>query len=80
MLPSHDEARRFLRDLESALREFDLPLNHKKTKVIELPIGIEKNWKHQLSDLPKVGESGMVEYPQVNTFIDTALMLGNGNG
>lgn len=77
---SHDEAQRFLRDLESALREFDLPLNHKKTKVIELPIGIEKNWKHQLSDLPKVGESGMVEYPQVNTFIDTALMLATETG
>ena len=77
---SHDEAQRFLRDLEETLREFDLPLNHKKTKVIELPVGIEKNWKHQLSDLPKVGESGMVEYPQVNTFIDTVLMLATEAG
>ena len=77
---SYDTAQRFLRDLEEALREFDLPLNHKKTKVIELPIGVEKNWKHQLSDLPKVGESGMVEYPQVNTFIDTALMLAAATG
>lgn len=77
---SHDEAQRFLRDLEEDLREFDLPLNHKKTKVIELPIGIEKNWKHQLSDLPKVGKSGIVEYPQVNTFIDTALMLATETG
>lgn len=77
---SYDEAQRFLRDLEKALREFDLSLNHKKTKIIELPVGIEKNWKHQLSDLPKVGKSGMVEYPQVNTFIDTALMLATEMG
>ena len=77
---SHDEAQRFLRDLEEALREFDLPLNHKKTKVFELPIGVEKNWKHQLSDLPKVGESGVVEYPQVNTFIDMASMLATETG
>ena len=77
---SHDEAQRFLRDLEGALNEFDLPLNHKKTKVIELPIGIEKNWKHQLSDLPKSGKSGMIEYPQVNTFIDTALMMATKTG
>ena len=77
---SHDEAQRFLRDLEEALREFDLPLNHKKTKVLELPIGIEKNWKHQLGDLPRLGESGMVEYPQVNTFIDTALKLAMETG
>ena len=33
-----------------------------------------------MSDLPKVGESGMVEYPQVNTFIDTALMLATDAG
>lgn len=77
---SHDEAQRFLRDLEKALHEFDLSLNHKKTKIIELPVGIENNWKHQLSDLPKVGESETVEYPQVNTFIDTSLMLATEMG
>ncbi len=77
---SHDEAQRFLRDLEDVLREFDLTLNHKKTKVVELPVGIEKNWKSQLGDFPKVGESGMVEYPQVNTYIDTALMLATETG
>ncbi len=72
---SYEEAQLFLRDLQQALREFDLPLNHKKTKITELPIGIDKNWKHQLCDLPTVGKSGMVEYPQVNTFIDTAIKL-----
>lgn len=72
---SYEEAQRFLMDLERCLREFDLLLNHKKTRIIELPIGMDKSWKHQLGDLPKVGKSGMVEYPQVNAFIDTALML-----
>ena len=77
---SYDEAQRFLRDLQEELRVFDLPLNHKKTKITELPIGIDKNWKHQLSDLPKIGELGIVEYPQVNTFIDTALKLAKDTG
>lgn len=77
---SFDKAERFLKDLETSLREFDLQLNHKKTKIIELPTGIEKIWKHQLNDLPRVGEFGMVEYPQVNTFIDTALKLANDYG
>lgn len=62
------------------MREFDLPLNHKKTRIIELPIGVEKNWKHQLSGLPTLGASGKVEYPQVNTFIDTALKLATETG
>lgn len=74
-LSSYDETQRFLKDLEEILLEFDLPMNHKKTRIIELPIGVDKNWKHQLSDLPKVGVSGMVEYPQVNMYIDTALNL-----
>lgn len=72
---SYEQAERFLRDLEESLREFDLPLNHKKTRIITLPIGFEKNWKHRLSDLPSIGKSGTVEYPQVNTFIDAALEL-----
>lgn len=77
---SHDQALVFLKDLEEALRDFDLNLNHKKTKIIELPIGIEKNWKHQLNDLPQIGPSGFVEYPQINTFIDTALSLATETG
>lgn len=77
---SYERAECFLRDLETALREFDLQLNHKKTKIVELPTGVEKDWKHQLSVLPVVGNSGMVEYPQVNTFIDTALKLATDTG
>lgn len=72
---SYEEAQRFLRELEKALRDYDLSLNNKKTNIIPLPIGIEKEWKHQLSELPKTGESGMVEYPQVNKYIDVALSL-----
>ena len=74
---SYEQAELFLKDLEETLREFDLPLNHKKTRIIELPIGIEKNWKHKLSGMPVEGSSGQIEYPQVNTFIDTALDLAN---
>lgn len=77
---SHDNAQRFLRALEESLREYDLSLNHKKTRIVELPISIEKNWKHLLNDMPKVAKSGMIEYPQVNTFIDTALSLAKETG
>lgn len=74
-----DEANRFLSDLEEELRKYDLPLNHKKTRIIELPVNAEKSWKHQLSDIPVVGNSGFVEYPQVNHFIDVALSLAVEN-
>lgn len=41
---NYDEAQRFLADLELTLHEFDLPLNHKKTEIINLPIEIDKEW------------------------------------
>lgn len=74
---SHECAMRFLKELEETLGKFDLPLNHKKTQIIELPIGIEKNWKHLINALPTVGVSGVVDYPQVNAFIDTAFRLAS---
>lgn len=77
---SYDEAQRFLIDLEKELHEYDLLLNHKKTLIIDLPIGFEKDWKHQLSDLPRIGKYGVVEYPQINTFIDNALRLAKETG
>lgn len=75
----YDEAKLFLLDLEEALRDFDLQLNHKKTEIIDMPISIDKNWKHQLNELPTVGKSGKIEYPQVNKYIDTALKLARDN-
>ncbi|MCX0405461.1 RNA-directed DNA polymerase, partial [Clostridium perfringens] len=36
---TYDKAQRFLVELSEQLREFDLVLNHKKTEIIELPVG-----------------------------------------
>lgn len=76
---SYEEGQRFLRDLETELKEFDLPLNHKKTRIISLPISFEKNWKHQLGNYPMIGRHGKTEPPQVNGFIDTALRLSDND-
>ena len=77
---SHKDAQRFIVDLEEALYEFDLHLNHKKTKVVELPIGVDKTWKHTLKGLIGGSNSGILKYTQVNTFIDTALKLAVESG
>lgn len=72
---SYDEAQRFLKDLESTLHEFDLHLNHKKTKIINLPVELDEEWKHQMRILPHVDKEGIVKFPQVNTFIDVTLKI-----
>ena len=70
---SYDEAQRFLADLESTLDEYDLHLNHKKTKIIDLPVGMDATWKHELRALPHIDKEGLVKFSQVNAFIDIAL-------
>lgn len=72
---SHEEAQRFLRDLEDALREFDLLLNHKKTEIISLPTGISNHWIHELHNVSLKNRRGMTTYTEVNAYLDTAISL-----
>ena len=76
---SYDEAQKFLRDLEDALKEFDLPLNHKKTKIVELPVVVTESWIHKLANASLVGKSGKTTYKEVNGYLDLALRLMNEN-
>ena len=74
---SYDQAQLFLRDLEEALREFDLPLNHKKTRILELPVVVTESWIHKLANTSLVTEYGKTTYKEVNGYLDLALRLMN---
>ncbi len=71
---SYDEAQRFLRDLEDALRVFDLSLNHRKTKVLKQPTALVETWVNTLNQ-----EIGIycdeMNYKQVESFLDLSLRL-----
>jgi len=72
-------AKRFLCDLEEELQKFDLTQNRKKTMIVKLPIEREKNWKNELRKLKLVTKGEVLDYEQVNMFIDTALKLSKEN-
>ena len=76
---SYEKAQCFLRDLEDALREFDLPLNHKKTEIKSLPVAIAEKWVHKLNSAIDTAKE-IVSYPEVNAYIDLALNLANKTG
>jgi len=59
---SYEKAQQFLNRLEYELRQFDLPLNYKKTKIEELPISSTKHWKHKLKAVPMTGDNGHTTY------------------
>lgn len=74
---SYDEAQLFLKDLEDALREFDLPLNHKKTKILELPVAVTKSWIHKLANASLAMNHGKTTCKEVNGYLDLAIQLMN---
>lgn len=75
-LDSYEDAQRFLRDLDEALSEYDLPLNHKKTKIMSLPVAIADKWIHKLNSYLAIVKEKM-DYKEVNAYLDLALSLAN---
>ena len=78
---TYADAQRFITDLSSQLRKFDLILNHNKTKIEELPVASTKHWVRQLSAFDFSSAYRKVNYKKVQAFLDIAvgLMYENGN-
>lgn len=78
---TYEEAQCFLTELAAQLRYFDLPLNHKKTKIEELPVASTKHWVRQLSAYDFSSSYEKVNYKKVQAYLDAAvtLMIENGN-
>ena len=45
-----EDADNFIIDLNRELRKYDLLLNHKKTKIYELPICVVETWVHKIQN------------------------------
>lgn len=76
----HKKTEKFLADLNEALREFDLSLNHKKTKVEELPISSADDWVRQINTLNIGDAKKALRYKEVQLYLDFAVKLMEENG
>ena len=78
---SQDEADEFLVQLNSALREYGLSLNHKKTEIKELPVATVEQWTHQIQDKTVYLEKfhKKVNYHEVQAIIDFCIDLMSKN-
>ena len=68
----------FLKELESALREYDLPLNHKKTAILPLPVSVAETWTHKLNSFIAIKQP--MTYRDVNAYLDLAHALARETG
>ena len=76
-----EEAERFLTELNRELREYGLLINHKKTSIKELPIGVVEQWIHQIQDKVSLFEKNKdyVDYREIQAFMDFCIELMNKN-
>ncbi|PUD88017.1 reverse transcriptase [Helicobacter pylori] len=72
---SRDEAEQFTIDLAKCLKKYNLSLNHKKTKIFELPLMYEEEWINQLKIFKMDEYKGKIKYPSVVAFLDKSIAL-----
>lgn len=78
---TYEEAESFIKDLVSALKDYNLSVNQSKTKILNLPLYSEDEWVHILGVPPIVGPYGVVEIKSVKAYLNQALQLmQNHNG
>jgi hypothetical protein len=75
---SHENAENFIRDLGLALREFELSLNEKKTRILSLPRPQTEYWVRELNSFQF--PDGEIRFGVVRNLLDLALHLAQESG
>ncbi|MBP7212851.1 MAG: RNA-directed DNA polymerase [Anaerolineaceae bacterium] len=72
---SYERGEEFIMRLRRALKEYGLSLNDKKTSFETLPIAEEKNWKNRLGYEEPQPLNGIINYRQLQRFLDLTTNL-----
>ena len=76
---TREEAQLFLVALSSALRKYDLTLNHKKTEIAELPTAMTEQWTRQVGNPLIFCRNGIMDYIGVRAYLDSAIEIMQKN-
>lgn len=76
---TNEIAEKFLIDLASALKNFNLSLNHKKTEVLKLPLASTENWVRRLNNFNCIQDKEYLDLNDVRSYIDSAIDLMQKN-
>lgn len=76
---TNEKAEKFLIDLASALKNFNLSLNHKKTEVLKLPLASTENWVRKLNNFNSIQDKEYLDLNDVRSYIDSAIDLMQKN-
>lgn len=76
---SYEKAQEFILDLSKCLRDYGLFLNHKKTRIVELPDTLSERWKLELNPINFSLKDNELSLNQVLSYIDKAILLTQKN-
>lgn len=74
---SEIEASQFLMELQRELSEFDLNLNHKKTKMTKLPKPFTTQWVRKISMLSLNHGDDKIDYRMLKNYLDNVIDIVN---
>jgi len=69
-----EQAEEFLIELSTALKQFGLMLNHKKTEILKLPLASTENWVRKLNSFVFLNEDKL-SLTEARAYLDIALDL-----
>ena len=75
----HNDAEAFIRELATHLREYEMSLNERKTKVVPMPVPLEEDWVRELR-LMSLPTTGKIRFAAVRTLMDSALRIAEREG
>ena len=76
---TYEEAKLFLTELSTALRKYDLAINHKKTEISELPMALTEQWVRQVGNAQSYFKNGIMDYIGVRSYLDSAIEIMQKN-
>lgn len=76
---SYEQAQEFILDLSKCLRDYGLFLNHKKTRIVELPDILSERWKIELNPINLTLKDNKLSLNQIFSYIDKAILLTQNN-
>lgn len=73
---TYSKAEEFIRELTVQLREYELVLNERKTKILPMPVPLDKDWVRELRLLNvQIPKDGTISFSTVRSFMESALQI-----
>lgn len=74
---SEEEANQFLTKLQQALSEYNLQLNHKKTRISKLPLAISQSWFRKMDPIKLMDEKKEMNYKACQKYLDDTIEIAS---